>query len=57
MKMENELKQLMEESSKIKRELLERLSVEDFQLFLKYDMNEFKIYMLENKIKLKERLK
>ena len=57
MKMENELKQLKEEGLKIKKELLEELSVKDFNLFLKYDMNKFKIHMLENKIKLKERLK
>ena len=50
-KIENKLKKLREEGSKIKMEILKRLSVEDFKLFLKYDMTEFKINLLENKIK------
>ena len=50
-KIENKLKKLREEGSKLRREILENLSIENFKLFLKYDINEFKINLLENKIK------
>lgn len=45
------LKKLKEKDLKIRMEILKRLSIKDFKLFLKYDMNQFKINLLENKIK------
>ena len=49
--MEKKLKKLREKRDKLRFELIKRLSVEDFKLFLKYDKNEFKLNLLENKIK------